>query len=94
MMILITESHKADILGQVACYNRVVINGVNGAWGYDKGMTSFFYNMKYKIFDFHKIFSPITDQIIANAESIAKENGIKIKHNLHSGRSLFVFTLI
>lgn len=77
--MLITESHKADILGQIACYDRVVINGVNGPWGYDKGMTSFFYSMKYKIFDFHKIFSPITDQITANAESIAKENGIKIE---------------
>jgi hypothetical protein len=51
-----------------------VINGVNGTYDYDKGMTSFFYRMKDKIFDFHKIFSPMTDPIMANAESIAKEN--------------------
>jgi hypothetical protein len=78
-MMFITESHKADRLGQIAYYDRVVINGVNGVWGYDKGITSFFYRMKDKIFDFHKIFSPMTNQIMVNTESIAKENGIKIE---------------
>ena len=29
--MLITETYKTDILGKIACYDRVSINGVNGA---------------------------------------------------------------
>ena len=77
--MLLTESHESDIHGQLACYDRVIINGVNGAWGYADGMTGFFYGMKYRIFDFAKVFKPVTDQIIANAEQLAEENGITIE---------------
>jgi len=83
--MLITETYKTDILGQIACYDRVIINGVNGAWGYAKGMTSFFYGMQYKIFDFAKIFEAVTDEIIENAEQLAKENNIEIEYIRKSG---------
>ena len=46
--------------------------------GYVKGMTSFFYGMKYKIFDFAKIFEVVTDEIIEKAEQLAKEKNHEV----------------
>jgi len=42
-------------------------------------MTSFFYEKGFLIFDFAKIFKPLTEAIRANAEKIAEESGIKIE---------------
>ena len=75
----ITETHKNEILGQIACYDRVIINGVNGAWGYAGGMTACFNSMKLRIFDFAKVFAPVTEEININAERLAKENGLEIE---------------
>ena len=75
----ITETHKTEILGQIACYDRVIINGVNGAWGYAGGMAAYFNSMKLRLFDFAKVFTPVTDEIIKNAERLAKENCLEIE---------------
>ncbi len=66
--MLITEAYKNDILGVLQCYDRVNINATAGTFGYSDGMTNFFYSNGFKIFDFHNIFTPVTENIIKNAE--------------------------
>jgi hypothetical protein len=83
--MLITETHKNDILGTLYCYDRVIIKGTAGTFGYADGMTTFFNIHKYKIFDFANIFTPITEQIKLNAEKIAKDNGIEIEYIRKTG---------
>ena len=83
--MLITESHKDDIYGTVSCYDRVIINGTAGRFGYADGMTSFFYEMGYRIFDFAKIFTPTTESIKDNAQRIAAENGVEIEYIRKTG---------
>lgn len=78
--MLITEAYKEDILGNLFCYDRVNINATAGTFGYADGMTQFFYANKFKIFDFHNVFTPVTENIIKNAEKIAAENNLKIEY--------------
>jgi hypothetical protein len=77
---ILTERYEDEIAGVLGCYDRVIIRGVPGSLGYADGMTAFFYSHNFKIFDFHKIFTPITDEIKANIEKLAAENGVEIEY--------------
>lgn len=77
--MLINEVHKDKILGSIFCYDRININATAGTFGYADGMTSFFYANGFKIFDFHKIFEPVTNDIVKNAEKIANDNNLEIE---------------
>lgn len=83
--MLITEKYQEQINGTISCYDRVIINGTAGTFGYAGGMTSFFYSQNIKIFDFAKTFMPVTEEIKANAEKLANENGIKIEYIRKTG---------
>jgi hypothetical protein len=83
--MLITERYTDDIYGTISCYDRIIIKGTAGTFGYAGGMTSFFYQTENKIFDFANIFTPITEQIKSNIEEIAKVNGIKIEYIRKAG---------
>jgi len=78
--MLITESHSKEIKGTLYCYDRVIIRCTAGTFGFVGGMTKFFIENKFKIFDFAKVFEPVTQNIKENAEKIAEENGIKIEY--------------
>lgn len=78
--MLLTERYKSEISGVLGCYDRVIIRGTAGNMGYADGMTAFFYSHHYKIFDFAKIFAPITERIKANLEQMASESGIAIEY--------------
>ena len=77
--MLITEAYKDDIVGILQCYDRVNINATAGTFGYSAGMTNFFYSNGFRIFDFHKVFAPVTENIIKNAEQIAVDNNLEIE---------------
>ena len=83
--MLITEAHKDEIYGIISCYDRIIISGTAGKFGYAGGMTAFFYEKGYRIFDFAKIFAPVTEAIKSNAERVAQENGIAIEYIRKSG---------
>ena len=76
---MITETHKDKILGELSCYDRVIIQGTLPGWCFDKGMTMFLYSQNIRIFDFPKFAEPLRDEIRDNAERLAKENGIEIE---------------
>ena len=64
----------------LGCYDRVIIRGTPGTLGYAEGMTAFFNTHQFKIFDFAKIFTPITNNIKANLEKLALENNVEIEY--------------
>jgi hypothetical protein len=59
--VLITDFYKDNIIGVLECFDRLNINATAGTFGYAEGMTNFFYTNNFKIFDFHNIFTPITE---------------------------------
>jgi len=78
--MLITEKYEKEILGELSCYDRLIINATPGKLGYGVGMTQFFYERGFRIFDFAEVFKPVTEGIKENAERIAKENGLEVEY--------------
>jgi hypothetical protein len=84
---LLSEKYSTDLYGVLSCYDRVIITGNLHPLCYDKGMTSYLYRHKIRIFDYPTAFAkPLRDTLRANAEAIAKENGLKIEF-IRKGKS-------
>ena len=83
--MLLTAKYSTEIHGVLSCYDRIIVNATAGTFGYAGGMTSFFYGKELRIFDFHNVFTPITEEIKTNAQRIADENGIKIEYIRKAG---------
>jgi hypothetical protein len=79
MEMLLTKTHQGEINGILYCYDRILINVTAGTFGYPDGMGMFFSTHNYKVFDFAKVFTPVTEQIKVNAEMLADKNGLKVE---------------
>ena len=80
MRMQITQKHESKIAGILHCYDRINIKCTLERFGYADGMSMFFNTINRRYFDFHKVFTPITENIVANAERIASENGMEIEY--------------
>lgn len=78
-MKLLTETFGDKIAFVLSCYDRLVFTGSMPEISHCQGMTSYLYNNNVKIFDYPKFAESFKDTIRANAERIAKENGIEIE---------------
>jgi len=76
----LVERYSDRIDGVLYSYDRVNIKCVPGTWGYADGMGMFFNVINRRCFDFHNVFKPVTDAIIANAADIAASNGLEIEY--------------
>ena len=76
---LLTERHAAQIEGVLGCWDRVLIFGTLPKICYAEGMTSHLYANKIRIFDYPRFAEPYREQLRANAERLAGENGIEIE---------------
>lgn len=79
-MKLITETHAEHIRGTLSCYDRIIIQGTLPPFCYAKGMTSFLYEKKIRIFDYPQFAQGLRDELIAHAKKIASENNLKIEY--------------
>jgi len=79
MTKLLSEKYSADLYGVLNCYDRVIISGNVHPWCYAKGMTRYLYINEIRIFDYKEFAQPLRDAIRANAEAVAKENGLEIE---------------
>ena len=78
-MKLFTDRHARKIRGTLSCFDRVVITGTIPGVCYAAGMTSFLYTNGIRIFDYPKWAEPLREEIRANAERLAQENGLAIE---------------
>jgi len=76
---LFTERHAGKIQGVLSCYDRVVITGTCPAIGHAEAATTYFYIHQIRIFDYAQWASSFRDEIRANAERLAQENGLEIE---------------
>lgn len=79
-MQLITDRYKEDILGQLGCYDRIIISGTLPTICFAQGMTSYLYKKNIRIFDYPKFAEPFRDKLRKNAEQLAKDNEIEIEY--------------
>jgi hypothetical protein len=78
-MELFTDRYACKIRGTLSCFDRVVITGTIPGVCYAAGMTSFLYTNGIRIFDYPKWAEPLREEIRANAERLAQENGLAIE---------------
>ena len=78
-MKTLTQTKKEKIVGEIGCYDRVVITGTIPTVCYAGGMTNYLYQNSIKIFDYPQFAAPFRDEIRDNAQIIAKKNGIEIE---------------
>jgi hypothetical protein len=76
----LVEKYAEQIAGVLSCYDRIVITGSVQPLCYAKGMTSYLYRQAIRIFDYTQFSQPLRDQIRSNAEQIASEEGVSIRH--------------
>ena len=76
---LLTEKYIDELHGVLNCYDRVIITGHVQQWCYAQAMTNYLYQHEIRIFDYSKFAQPLRESIRANAEAIAKENGVEIE---------------
>lgn len=77
-MELLTERYAENISGVLGCFDRVVIQGTLPGFCFAGGMSLFLSRNNIRIFDYPRFAEPLRNDLRANAELIAKENGLVI----------------
>lgn len=77
--MLLTDKYADKINGIITCNDRMIIQSYIPGWSYAEGMTSYLKANNIRIFDFSNFSQPLTQQVRANAQRIAEENGIEIE---------------
>ena len=75
----IVERNQDQIRGVIACFDRVIIQGILPYLCYADGMTSWLRRHEVRIFDYARYTEPLRDQIRENAERLANEHGVQIE---------------
>jgi len=78
-MELLTFTYSKNISGVLSCFDRLIITGTLPQVCHSKGMTSYLYSKGVRIFDYPKFAEPFKNELRANAEKLAADNGIEIE---------------
>lgn len=79
MTSLLTR-YASQLVGTVSCFDRIVITGTIPGWCHAVGMANYLTGQGIRLFDYAKRFAePLREEIRANAERIAAENGLAIE---------------
>lgn len=78
-MSIFAQRFASCILGKLACFDRVIVSGTLAGLNYAKGMAAYLRAHNIMIFDYPRFAEPLRDELRANAERIAKENGVEIE---------------
>ena len=78
-MELLTKTYERKITCVLSCYDRLILSGTLPEISFSQGMTNYMYQNDVKIFDYPKFAEPFKEVIRANAERIAKEQGVEIE---------------
>ncbi len=70
--------HEEQISGVISCFDRVVIMGSLPDICYPEGMAAHLSAHSVRLFDFTKWAEPLRNQIRANAEAVATQEGLEI----------------
>jgi hypothetical protein len=73
------ERYADRIVGCLSCYDRVLLQGTLPKLCYAQGMGFLLHERGFRIFDYAKFAQPLTEAIRANAERVARENGIAVQ---------------
>jgi hypothetical protein len=78
-MPLLTERYAGQIAGVLSCYDRLIITGTLPGVCYPEGMATYLRIHDVRLFDYPRFAEPLREEIRANAEQLAREQGIAIE---------------
>lgn len=78
-MALLTERYAPQIRGVLSCFDRLIVTGTIPGISYADGMARYLRSHEIRLFDYPRFAEPLRDEIRANAERVAQENGIEIE---------------
>ncbi len=78
-MTLLTDRYIEQIAGVLSCYDRIVIVGTLPGICYAEGMATYLRIHGIRLFDYARFVEPLREEVRANAERLAAENGLEIE---------------
>lgn len=78
-MASLLDRYADRIVGTLSCYDRVIIHGTVPVFRYAAGMAAFLRERGVRLFALPKFAMPLRDAIRANAEQLARDNGLKVQ---------------
>jgi hypothetical protein len=79
-MVSLLTRYADQLVGVLSCFDRIVITGTIPGWCHADGMAFHITELGIRLFDYAKRFAePLRDEIRANAERVAQENGLTIE---------------
>ena len=79
-MTPIEDRYADKILGTLSCFDRVVLTGTLVDIGHAGAMAATLTARKFRLFDYARFAEPLRDEIRANAERLAAEQGLTIEY--------------
>ncbi len=79
-MSQLKERYRSFVVGEVSCFDRVVINGTLTEICHKAAMAQYLLSRKERILDLPRVFEPMKAEIVANAKAIASAHGLKIEY--------------
>jgi len=73
------ERYRDRIAGCLSCYDRIIIQGTLPLLCFAGGMASVLSRRGIRLFDYAKFAQPLTETLRANAERLARENGLAVQ---------------
>jgi len=73
------DRYSRQIEGTLSCYDRIVIMGTMTGLNYPEGMAAYLYSHGIRLFDYPRFAEPLRDELRANAETLARDNGLEIE---------------
>ncbi len=78
-MAILTERYASQIHGVLSCFDRLIVTGTIPGIGYADGMALHLRKLNIRLFDYPRFAEPLRDEVRANAERVAQDNGIEIE---------------
>lgn len=78
-MASLTQRYSDQMCGVLSCFDRIIITGTIPGICYAEGMAGYLRARDIRLFDYPRFAEPLRDEVRANAERIAQENGVDIE---------------
>ena len=79
-MSQLRDRHREETVGEVSCFDRVVINGTLTEICHTRAMAQYLLSHGKRILDLPRVFEPMKAEIVANAKAVAEAHQVKIEY--------------
>jgi hypothetical protein len=76
----LAERYRSSVVGEVSCFDRVVINGTLTEICHKGAMAQYLLSREERILDLPRVFESMKAEIVANAKAVATAHGLKIEY--------------